>query len=41
VLRGGGWDHDAYDCRTAYRLNGDPTISYYGIGFRSVLPSGQ
>jgi formylglycine-generating enzyme len=41
VLRGGGWTHDAFSCRTACRGYGAPTGSYYGIGFRSVLPAGQ
>jgi formylglycine-generating enzyme required for sulfatase activity len=40
VLRGGGWNGIAYDCRAAYRGGYYPT--YYGdIGFRSVLSSGQ
>jgi len=41
VLRGGNWGYNANDCRAANRFNFDPAVSYYGIGFRSVLPSGQ
>jgi formylglycine-generating enzyme required for sulfatase activity len=41
VLRGGGWDCDAFLCHTAYRYGYFPTNSSYSIGFRSVLPPGQ
>jgi formylglycine-generating enzyme required for sulfatase activity len=41
VFRGGRWSSIAYFCRTAYRYSITPTSSYYNIGFRSVLPSGQ
>ena len=41
VLRGGGWCERAIGCRAAYRGGNLPTISFYGIGFRSVLPPGQ
>ena len=42
VLRGGSWANYAIYCRAAYRNNPhDPTLSYYSIGFRSVLPAGQ
>ena len=41
VFRGGGWYGYAFYCRTAARGgNFFPTDSYYGIGFRSVLPQG-
>jgi formylglycine-generating enzyme required for sulfatase activity len=42
VFRGGSWYNYASNCRAAYRgIGHSPTGSYYGIGFRSVLPSGQ
>jgi formylglycine-generating enzyme required for sulfatase activity len=41
VLRGGGWDYYAFDCRAAIRFHYDPYIDYDNIGFRSVLPPGQ
>jgi formylglycine-generating enzyme required for sulfatase activity len=41
VIRGGSWDDGARDCRSAYRNYYIPTLSYNGVGFRSVLPSGQ
>jgi formylglycine-generating enzyme required for sulfatase activity len=41
VGRGGGWDSGAGYWRAAGRGDGDPGGSYYDIGFRSVLPSGQ
>ena len=41
VLRGGLWIDGAYNCRTANRYNYGPTGSDGGLGFRSVLPSGQ
>ena len=40
VFRGGNWVSDAWLCRTAYRIYYYPTISGYGLGFRSVLPPG-
>ena len=36
VLRGGGWNDVAYDCRVSIRIDYDPTGSYYGNGFRCV-----
>jgi formylglycine-generating enzyme required for sulfatase activity len=37
ILRGGSWDDDPRGCRSAYRFNGIPRVSYYfGIGFRIV-----
>jgi sulfatase modifying factor 1 len=41
VYRGGSWNDYAINCRTAYRSDYYPSNSYYYIGFRSVLPSGQ
>ena len=42
VIRGGSWNSDAFNCRSADRLVNDPAYgNYYGIGFRSVLPPGQ
>jgi formylglycine-generating enzyme required for sulfatase activity len=41
VLRGGVWDYYAIYCRTAFRYDYFPAISFNGFGFRSVLPSGQ
>ena len=38
MFRGGSWDDDAFDCRTAFRGYNYPTYSYFYIGFRSVLP---
>jgi formylglycine-generating enzyme required for sulfatase activity len=38
VLRGGSWVFDAFRCRTACRGITGPEFSYYGFGFRSVLP---
>ena len=37
VRRGGGWDDDAQDCRSAYRTIGDPGDSGEDVGFRLVL----
>ncbi len=34
VLRGGSWDYDASNCRSAYRLNGDPAYASGLVGFR-------
>ena len=36
VLRGGGWLADAWDCRSAYRNNGNPSDRYNNVGFRVV-----
>jgi formylglycine-generating enzyme required for sulfatase activity len=41
VLRGGGWDYYAYDCRVAIHDYGTPSNSYNNRGFRSVLSAGQ
>ncbi len=37
VLRGGSWNNNANNCRSAYRLGVDP--SYWGnyLGFRAVV----
>jgi formylglycine-generating enzyme required for sulfatase activity len=34
VLRGGGWSHDSYFCRSSYRLNYAPGGRFHDIGFR-------
>ncbi|MBQ0007558.1 MAG: SUMF1/EgtB/PvdO family nonheme iron enzyme, partial [bacterium] len=34
VLRGGGWGHNANNCRPTNRLNYSPSNRYYDIGFR-------
>ena len=37
VMRGGGWDEDAYGSRVAYRgFGGVPYVQYDHIGFRVV-----
>ncbi|MBR0237850.1 MAG: SUMF1/EgtB/PvdO family nonheme iron enzyme [Thermoguttaceae bacterium] len=35
VIRGGGWDYDARDCRSAYRNYYEPDARHY-LGFRCV-----
>jgi formylglycine-generating enzyme required for sulfatase activity len=37
VLRGGSWNHDASNCRIAYRGNGTPDYRENYFGFRVVL----
>jgi formylglycine-generating enzyme required for sulfatase activity len=37
VLRGGGWDSDAANCRLAFRGRLDPTLSSSNLGFRLAL----
>jgi len=39
ILRGGGWGHDAYRCRTARRDGNVPGYRNYIVGFRVVLPA--
>jgi len=34
VLRGGSWPYDGRFCRSACRYSNDPSILWYGIGFR-------
>jgi len=41
VLRGGNSGRNAYACRTAGRTSYEPAGLSYGVGFRSVLPSGR
>ena len=36
VVRGGGWSHSAFNCRSAGRGIGVPSYRYDGIGFRAV-----
>jgi formylglycine-generating enzyme required for sulfatase activity len=41
VLRGGGWNCDARDCRAAYRSTYVPVDGWYYLGLRlSAGPSG-
>ena len=40
-LRGGSWNGNAFNCRTAFRYSYYPTGSYNYVGFRPVLPPGQ
>jgi formylglycine-generating enzyme required for sulfatase activity len=37
VLRGGGWDFEAADCRSAYRGRLEPDFRYDYLGFRVAL----
>ena len=37
VLRGGSWMVDASSCRSAFRMQYDPTFSSSGIGFRVAM----
>ena len=37
VLRGGGWDYFAQDCRSTFRYDYSPSIRYTYIGFRLAL----
>ena len=39
VIRGGGWDYLAVDCRSAYRDRSDPSIRFIHIGLRISLVS--
>jgi formylglycine-generating enzyme required for sulfatase activity len=45
MVRGGGWDFDAFVCRSAFRYDNDGIAGPAGncdyLGFRSVLPPGQ
>lgn len=41
VIRGGAWINTALSCRVARRINYQPELAESGVGFRSVLPSGQ
>jgi formylglycine-generating enzyme required for sulfatase activity len=38
VLRGGGWNCYAFDCRPSYRIGFIPDDKHYDYGFRLVLP---
>jgi formylglycine-generating enzyme required for sulfatase activity len=41
VNRGGGWEEDAADCRSAIRSYNDPSVRFSVLGFRVALsPSG-
>jgi formylglycine-generating enzyme required for sulfatase activity len=37
VLRGGSWNYDDYEIRSANRSSSAPTDAYYNIGFRCAL----
>jgi len=37
VLRGGGWNNDSQNCRTAYRNDNEPDNRNHHIGFRLAL----
>jgi formylglycine-generating enzyme required for sulfatase activity len=37
VVRGGSWDNDARNCRSANRNNADPANRNANIGFRLVF----
>ncbi|MFH1738898.1 MAG: SUMF1/EgtB/PvdO family nonheme iron enzyme, partial [bacterium] len=41
VVRGGGWDDDAGDCRSAHRSGAPPDTTLNPIGFRIVLVSSR
>lgn len=41
VLRGGSWNSNAQNCRSAYRHNNRPDLQYSNIGFRLAFSSGQ
>ncbi|MCP4408681.1 MAG: formylglycine-generating enzyme family protein, partial [Gammaproteobacteria bacterium] len=38
VIRGGGWSGHAGSCRSSNRSRSGPSIDYYDLGFRLVLP---
>ena len=39
VLRGGSWDDDPWDCRSALRSRGQPDVRVINVGFRVVCSS--
>jgi len=39
VVRGGGWNRSASNCRSALRCDCGPGARYYGLGFRLALSS--
>jgi len=41
VNRGGSWDNDAENCRTAYRNDNDPGNRNHDHGFRLALRPAQ
>ena len=41
VMRGGSWGNSADFCRVGYRYGYGPGSSYFLVGFRACLPSGQ
>ena len=36
MIRGGSWNNNAFNCRSAYRNNNDPTNRNNNNGFRVV-----
>jgi len=34
MVRGGGWDAEAFGLRLGYRVSNDPDSKYYSVGFR-------
>jgi formylglycine-generating enzyme required for sulfatase activity len=38
VIRGGSWNYEGRDCRSAYRLDGEHYEKWPIIGFRLVRP---
>ena len=41
VIRGGSWDSDARNCRSANRFRSEPVNRLSNLGFRLVLASGR
>jgi formylglycine-generating enzyme required for sulfatase activity len=41
VFRGGDWSHYNAGCRSAFRVGLSPSSTYYNLGLRVVLASGQ
>ena len=41
LIRGSGWDGDAFGCRAAYRNDYVPSSRYSNFGFRTALAPGQ
>ncbi len=41
VVRGGSWDYNARDTRSADRNHDSPGFRHNSLGFRLVLPQGQ
>ena len=39
VLRGGGWNNNGHNCRSAARINNDPNNENHNVGLRVVSTS--